>query len=200
MAEHLVLIRHGLIAANKEGRWHGSTDSPLTWRGGRQAKRTARHVSKRPQPFESIYVSPLQRCRSTAAPIASTFKLEPVVHHDLREWGIGEWEDKPFSTLMKDHDFVGKVRKDPDFQPPGGGESLSQVANRMVAAIREINQKHEGSVAVVSHGASIAIALAVILDNDWHRWGQYMVDNCSLTELVLGENPYVNFFNRTEHL
>jgi broad specificity phosphatase PhoE len=70
----------------------------------------------------------------------------------------------------------------------------------MVNALRDINERHEGAVAVVSHGASIAIALAVILDNDWHRWGQYMVDNCSLTELVIGDNSYVNYFNRTEHL
>ena len=69
-----------------------------------------------------------------------------------------------------------------------------------MAAIREINAAHDGSVAVVSHGACLALALAVILDNDWHRWGEYMVANCSLTELVLRDNPYVNFFNRTEHL
>lgn len=200
MAELLVLIRHGQIAANREGRWHGSTDSPLTWRGSRQAKRTARHLGKRAQPFERIYVSPLQRCRSTAQPIADVFKLQPVVHEDLREWGIGEWENTPFPELQKQHDFMGRIRQDPHFEPPGGGESLARVANRMVAAIREIDNGHDGPVAVVSHGASLALALAVILDNDWHRWGHYMVDNCSLTELVLGDTPYVNFFNRTEHL
>ena len=200
MAEHLVLVRHGQIAANREGRWHGSTDSPLTWRGSRQAKRTAKHLSKRLQPIEKIYVSPLDRCRSTAAPIASAFKIDPVIHHDLREWGIGAWEDTPFSDLQKTHDFMGKVRKDPHFEPPGGGESLAQVTTRMVAAIRQINASHEGAVAIVSHGASLALALAVLLDNDANSWGQYLVDNCSLTELVLGDNPYVNFFNRTEHL
>ena len=33
----LLLLRHGQIKANRQGRWHGSTDSPLTWRGRRQA-------------------------------------------------------------------------------------------------------------------------------------------------------------------
>lgn len=199
MAEHLLLIRHGLIQANKDGRWHGSTDSALTWRGGRQAKRTARHVRARAAPFETVYVSPLQRCRSTAAPIAAAFDLVPVIHDDLREWDIGEWEDLPFSELAKQHDFMGKIRQDPHFQPPRG-ESLAQVATRMVKALNEINECHEGSVAVVSHGAAMAVALAQILDEDYHRWSHYLCENCSLTELVLGEKSYVNFFNRTEHL
>ena len=199
MADHLLLIRHGVIQANKDGRWHGSTDSPLTWHGGRQAKRTAAHVLKRPAPVETLYVSPLQRCRSTAAPIASAFGITPIIHDDLREWDIGEWEDLPFSVLAEQHDFMGKIRKDPGFKPPRG-ESLDEVATRMVTALQQINESHTGSVAVVSHGAAMAVALATLLDQDYHRWSHYLCENCGMTELVLGAAPYVNFFNRTEHL
>ena len=35
MTRSLLLVRHGQIEANARGRWHGSTDSPLT-RIGRQ--------------------------------------------------------------------------------------------------------------------------------------------------------------------
>ncbi|MFM7119070.1 MAG: phosphoglycerate mutase family protein, partial [Gammaproteobacteria bacterium] len=36
----LLLVRHGQIRANIKGHWHGSTDSPLTWTGHRQARKT----------------------------------------------------------------------------------------------------------------------------------------------------------------
>ncbi|MCP5179655.1 MAG: histidine phosphatase family protein [Pseudomonadales bacterium] len=199
MADQLLLIRHGLIAANREGRWHGSTDSSLTWQGRRQAKRAAAQVQRHPPAPTALYVSPLRRCRSTAAPIADAFGLEPIIHDDLREWDIGEWENQPFTVLAKEYNFMGKIRHDPHFAPPGG-ESLAAVTERMVAAFREIHACHEGRVVIVSHGASMAAALAHLLDNDPHRWSHYLTENCSLTELVLDIAPYVNFFNRTEHL
>ena len=46
MAPRLLLLRHGQITANRVGRWHGSTDSPLTLRGRWQAWRTGRYLSE----------------------------------------------------------------------------------------------------------------------------------------------------------
>ncbi len=200
MAEKLVLVRHGQIGANRDGRWHGSTDSPLTWRGRRQAKRTAKTLMQRGHAFEAIYVSPLGRCRNTAAPSAKMFQLEAQVHHDLREWSIGDWEDLPFSFLAREHDFMNEVRRNPEFTPPGDGESLLAVASRLVPALQNIHKAHEGSVLVVSHGACLAVALAHLLDADVTQWSHYLCDNCGLTELVLEPQPHVNYFNRTEHL
>ncbi len=199
MADRLLLVRHGQIGANKDGRWHGSTDSALTWRGKRQAKRTAKILQQRGYAFDAIYVSPLSRCRNTAAPSAKTFGLDAVVHQELREWSIGEWEDMPFSFLAREYDFMNRTRKEPDFTPPGG-ESVLAVASRLVPALQNIHKAHEGSVLVVSHGACLAVALAHLLDRDIRQWPHYLCDNCGLTELVLEPQPHVNFFNRTEHL
>lgn len=199
MAEKLLLVRHGQIDANRGGRWHGSTDSPLTWRGRRQAKRTARTLMQRGYRFDALYVSPLGRCRQTAAPSAKLFGLEAKVHTELREWAIGEWEDLPFSFLAREYDFMNHVRRDPEFAPPGG-ESLLTVASRLVPALTNIDRAHEGTVLVVSHGACMSVALAHLLDRDIRQWPHYLFDNCGLTELVMRPQPHVNFFNRTEHL
>ncbi|NNL65265.1 MAG: hypothetical protein HKP30_03380, partial [Myxococcales bacterium] len=43
----LTLVRHGETAANLTGVWHGSTDTPLTERGRRQAERVAEHLAGR---------------------------------------------------------------------------------------------------------------------------------------------------------
>ena len=197
----LLLLRHGQIRANREGRWHGSTDSPLTWRGRRQAKRTARHVAARHQPLSAIYTSPLDRCRHTATAVADLTDHEPIVLEGLREYAIGDWEDMRFRDLADDHDFVARATRDPAFEPPGG-ESLETVAKRLSGAIGTIAAQHqpEERVLVVGHGAALAVAVGVLLHDDPARWVDYHFSNCSLTELVLSPAPYVNCFNSTQHL
>lgn len=198
----LLLMRHGQIRANVAGRWHGSTDSPLTWRGRRQAKRTARFLARN-ESVSAIYTSPLQRCRNTATAVGAALDVPVEVHPELREYAIGEWEDLPFRHLYDEFNFVNLARADLDFAPPGG-ESLRQVSGRMVPAIRELHDRHVESdnekILLVSHGAALAVALATLLEADPAGWTNYHFANCSLTELVLLPEPYVNFFNHTLHL
>ncbi len=197
----ILLLRHGQILANVQGRWHGSTDSPLTWRGRRQARRTARHLARNELEICAIYASPLQRCVATATSIGQRLEIEVQVCEGLREYAIGEWEGLPFRDLAGDHNFVSKATADPEFAPPGG-ESLSTVGERIVAALGDINNTHltDAKVLVVGHGAAMAVALASLFDNDPASWTNYHFDNCSLTELVISPTPYVNFFNVTQHL
>lgn len=197
----LLLLRHGQIKANRQGRWHGSTDSPLTWRGRRQARRTALHLAAQPGGITAIYSSPLQRCRHTAEAVAERLGIRVAVHDDLREYAIGEWEDLPFRQLAEAHRFIEIAAADQDFAPPGG-ESLRQVAERIVPAIRQIHDRHANDerVLLVSHGAAMAVALGMLLEQNPASWTNYHFANCSLTELVLSPAPYVNFFNSTRHL
>jgi len=197
----LLLLRHGQIHANRMGLWHGSTDSPLTWRGRRQARVTARHVHESHHPISAIYTSPLARCLNTARQISERLELEPVVVGELSEYAIGEWEGLAFNHLLEKHDFVDRATRDPNFAPPGG-ESLTEVADRIVPALEDIHQTHEQDerVLIVGHGAALAIALSTLVDGDPAGWVDYHFSNCSLTELVLSPAPYVNFFNSTQHL
>ncbi len=196
----LLLLRHAQIEANIKGLWHGSTDSPLTWRGRRQARRTARHIAAAHPDISAIYTSPLERCRQTAAAVASETGLDPVPMDDLAEYAIGEWEGLAFAHLAEEHDFIGRALADPHFAPPGG-ETLASVSSRIVAALRDLYDRHEGErVLVVGHGAAMAVALGSLLNGDPARWVEYPMANCSLTELVLSPSPYVNFFNTTQHL
>lgn len=197
----LLLLRHGQIRANRQGRWHGSTDSPLTWRGRREVRRTARFIEGTEPRVEAVYSSPLSRCRHTAEAVAARLGLPVEVHADLREYAIGEWEGMRFSELAERHRFVELATGDPDFAPPGG-ETLRQVAERIVPAMREIHERHAGCerVLVVGHGAALAVALGALIDGNPGHWTNYHFANCSLTELVLSPAPYVNFFNATHHL
>ena len=197
----LLLLRHGQILANREGRWHGSTDSPLTLKGRRQAKRTARYIAGAAPTLDAIYTSPLQRCRDTAQVIARRLKMECIVDEELREYAIGDWEDMPFKQLADEHHFFETTRENHDFAPPGG-ESLQGVAARIVCAMRKIHERHASAaqILLVGHGAAMAVALGALLDENPGEWTNYPLANCSLTELMLSPAPYVNFLNSTYHL
>ena len=61
MSVTLLLLRHGQIKANRQRRWHGSTDSALTLKGRIQAALTSGHYAK-----EATFTQPTQS--STALP------------------------------------------------------------------------------------------------------------------------------------
>ncbi len=200
MGARLILLRHGQIRANKSGRWHGSTDSPLTWRGRTQARRTGRHLAAT-ETIDAVYTSPLQRCRTTATLATRHLDLAHTPMEGLQEMAIGEWEDLPFKVLAAEHQLTTRMTEDPDFCAPGG-ESLNQVAHRMGHALREIDSQHdEGqTVLVVSHGVALAIATAVFLQNKPSAWTDYRFHNCSLSELFISPQPVMLGYNETHHL
>ena len=213
-------MRHGEIKANRARRWHGSTDSPLVWRGRRQAKRLGRYVAQRYPDLQALYASPRERCVDTATPVSRALNLDIQVVDDLQEWSIGELEDTPFEVLDKEHDFFNRVLADLEYGPPGG-ESINQVARRFLNALFTINQGQAAAeldsvahtdadtdadaesdtyVGVVSHGAAIQVALAALLDGSAKRWQNYSIGNCSVTELVLTPKPYIGAYNQTHFL
>jgi broad specificity phosphatase PhoE len=201
MTRSLLLIRHGQIAANAGGRWHGATDSPLTRHGRRQVARLARRVRAQWGELASIHSSPLIRCLDTAQAIGTELGQHVNVDDDLREYGIGELEDTTFAALQSEHDFFRRIKEDLDFAP-AGGDSINAVARRIVPALRRIYATDDSArpIAVVSHGAALAIALASLLDAEANHWTNYQIDNCSVTELLLEPEPLIAAFNSTEHL
>lgn len=201
MTRSLLLIRHGQIAANAGGRWHGATDSPLTRHGRRQVARLARRVRVQWGELASIHSSPLIRCLDTAQAIGTELGQHVNVDDDLREYGIGELEDTTFAALQSEHDFFRRIKEDLDFAP-AGGDSINAVARRIVPALQRIYATDDSArpIAVVSHGAALAIALASLLDAEANHWTNYQIDNCSVTELLLEPEPLIAAFNSTEHL
>jgi probable phosphoglycerate mutase len=201
MSANLLLIRHGQIRANVVGRWHGSTDSPLTALGKRQSERLARRMGQFFPDLAAIYTSPLQRCIKTALAVSRAVGEEVQIDDDLREYGIGELENTHFKSLAEEHDFFKRVQTNRDFAPRGG-DSVNTVAARILSALQRIHAAHDEDehVAIISHGAAMGVALASLLDDDPGGWPNYTVSNCSITELSLSPHPSVEAFNRVEHL
>ena len=200
MGPRLLLLRHGLIAANRDGRWHGSTDSPLLYRGRRQAKRTGKWLKKTTK-IDAVYASPLTRCVETARLVSAQFKLPIETHEGLAELSIGEWEDMTFQALAEDKALFRRFRDDLDYRPPEG-ESINDVAARITAAFAEIEAQHdeEETVLVVSHGVALSIGVAKTVSGEPSGWSDYRLGNCSLTELYLSPATRLGFLNDQSHL
>lgn len=155
-----ILIRHGETDWNIEGRWHGQADVPLNEHGREQAGQTARALAG--IKIAAIYSSDLSRACETAEALASIAKLKAQFDARLREIHQGEWQGLLVSEIQAGYAEIFQRRMtDPMSAAPPGGETASQVMERVVAAIEEMRQKHSGqTVAVVSHGFAIACLLA----------------------------------------
>ena len=202
MASHrtiLTLVRHGQTSANIEGVWHGSTNTPLTDHGHRQAAATAAFLAADHPPIHHVYASPLDRAHHTARPIAARLGIAPVLDPGLVEFDLGSWEGATFKTLFEERRLFHHMKQDPHFAPHGG-ESPSQVAGRLTGTLRRIAGRHPGErVVVVTHGGALSIALGLLLDDDYSSWNR-MVKNCAISELVLEPRPELVSFNRIDHL
>lgn len=194
------LIRHGQIDANVERLWHGSTDSPLNALGRDQADKMGQYISKKYPEISKVYSSPLKRTLNTAEALSGHFGLAPVAHAGLREYGVGEWEGHDYDAIIEDYQFMTHLEKSHDFAPPGG-DSLSEVRHRMLSAFEEIRDNHpEEHIAIVGHGAALAIALSVVLLGKAFPFYDYHMDNTGVSVLHWGPDPELIYFNGTAHL
>jgi broad specificity phosphatase PhoE len=195
----LLLVRHGETPANAERVWHGSTDTPLSERGRAQARAVARFLAAEGAGATALYTSPLQRAAHTAREIGEALGLAPVMEPELAEYQIGTWEGRSYGELLEREDFWGRIARDPDFAP-AGGESVRQVAERFVRAVRRIAAAHPGgSTVVVSHGGAMALGLGWLLDARHGSWKRVM-RNCAVSELVFDPEPRLARFDVAAHL
>lgn len=156
------LVRHGESSGNVAGMVQGQSGGHgLTAAGHGQAAALA-------ETFPTglavrVYVSDLPRTRLTAGPLAARLRLRPVPVEALRERNLGVLEGTPWSDAdPAATGIAGDVVCDPDASPVGG-ESIADLASRVLAALEEIVERHRGTgvrPVVVTHGGPIRVALA----------------------------------------
>src|SRR5579872_108996 len=92
----ILLLRHGETEWNREGRYQGALDSPLTARGREQAAEIGALLAAylgNPPPALSFHTSPQGRAADTAAIVARVAGLEPARPEPLlREVSLGSWD------------------------------------------------------------------------------------------------------------
>ncbi|MDE7262884.1 MAG: histidine phosphatase family protein [Oscillospiraceae bacterium] len=158
------LIRHGQTQGNLERRYIGATDQPLC-EAGREALR-----GKRLPAVGAVYVSPMARCRETAAILYPDMPQEIV--EDLRETDFGAFEGRTYEELKDDPAYRIWLDTAGQSAPPGG-ESKEEVSRRAVPAFRAITVRHgpEDQIALVVHGGTIMTLLEALEESRaFYRW------------------------------
>jgi 2,3-bisphosphoglycerate-dependent phosphoglycerate mutase len=154
----LVLVRHGQSLWNRENRFTGWVDVPLTDEGRAEARRAGELL--RDLRFDVAYTSALWRAQETLEIILTTIAQRPPVIRDAalneRHYGDLQGLNKADTAHRYGDDQVKLWRRSYDVAPPGG-ESLEKTAERTLpfferAILGDLRQgKH---VLVAAHGNS----------------------------------------------
>ena len=154
----LVVWRHGRTEWNDTGRFQGHLDPPLDEVGRLQAKTAASALAALAP--AAIVSSDLARARDTAACLGMATGLEVAYDTRLRELDVGAWGGltrvevaerfpETYAAWLRGED----VRRE-------GGETVAELATRVVDAVEERLADVTGPLVVVTHGAA-ARALVV---------------------------------------
>jgi 2,3-bisphosphoglycerate-dependent phosphoglycerate mutase len=126
-----------------------------------------------------------------------------AVEQGLVECGYGEWTGRSLRELSKDK-LWGAIQQQPSAVRFPGGESLSEMSTRAVAAVRDWNARmaaEHGSDAVwaaVSHGDLIKAILADALGMHLDSFQRIVVDPASISIVrYTAARPYVITANST---
>lgn len=152
----IMLVRHPETVANKERRLCGTTASPLTPRGERQAASLASAIVAWDP--EVLYTSPSDRTRVVAA-LADPQGARTVVLDDAREIDFGEAEGLTYDDLAERGitlDFTGGGPVAP------GGEDGSAFDSRVARAARTLLDGAPRAV-VITHGGVLRLLLAHLI-------------------------------------
>jgi len=155
----LYIIRHGQVVNHHEYRYNGHFDVDITPLGVAQMERVAEFLTA--HPVDAVYSSDLVRAARGAEIICSAIGTTPVPVPELRELHLGRWEGltraEAAERFPEEADFrfrdlaTGKVK---------GGESLVDLASRVLPAIEGIIERHRGRrVCVVAHGGVNRVVL-----------------------------------------
>lgn len=166
-ATTLVLVRHGETPHTADRRFSGpgGDDPGLNETGWEQARRAAEALRLDDAEYAAIVTSPMRRTRDTASAIASALGLEPVVEDDVREMAFGSWDGYTLDEVAERWPDQLDAWLASFDHPPPGGESVTQVQQRVEGALRRTVATYAGrTVVVVSHVNPIKLAVRYALD------------------------------------
>jgi probable phosphomutase (TIGR03848 family) len=197
----ILFVRHGTTATTGSVLPGRAPGLHLSDRGIEQATALAERLKELGRKPTALYVSPLERARETAAPIAKALGLRPIVDKGLLECDFGLWTGKRLATLAKRAEWRAVQHAPSTFRFPDG-ESFSEMQLRMWEAVTRIVQRHRNrTVIVVSHADPIKAAVTYAQGVPLDLFQRTVISPCSLSAVAFtGGTPVVLCVNNTGSL
>lgn len=154
----LIFLRHGLSVTNKEHRFCGQMDAPLSDIGMIQAEAAGKYIRENLK-IDKIYSSDLTRAYDTVKPAADALKMEITTRSDLREVDVGKWQGRLVEAVKQEEPEAYEYYKEnPGLSQFPGGESYKMMQERALKAIEEIVKENDGkTVLIATHGGIIRV-------------------------------------------
>ena len=194
----ITLLRHAQSTANLRGVLAGRIEGvSLSPEGVAQSEKLAETLSA--LTFDHIFVSPLQRCQETIAPLLKRTGQRSVRSKQLLEMDYGKWSGKKLALLAKKKEWSSIQHSPSRFTFPEG-ESFEEMRSRLISFIEE-KRKLGGEILLVTHGDVIKVVLAHYLGTPLDLFQRITIDPSSLSTLAFHEgNVRIVRINDTSYL
>lgn len=161
------LVRHGQVVDHDRYRANGHTDVDINEVGKEQMEFLAERLKF--TRIQALYSSDLIRTIIGARIIARHHDVTHRILSELRELYFGEWEGLSLTRIREE--YPGELdRRQEDiagYRPPGGGENIYDLSERVLACYRGILREQEGNdILIVAHGAVNRVILCHTLGMD----------------------------------
>jgi broad specificity phosphatase PhoE len=187
----LVLLRHGQSYANVERRLDtrppGAALTPL----GRDQARAFVTFSRGPERPTMLAHSVATRASQTAAVIGAELDLPAHELAGIHEVQVGELENRSDDDAIAEFNAIYERWHHGELDVPlPGGETGDEVLDRYVPVLTDLRMRYldddnwNGDIVVVSHGAAIRLASAVLAGVDGNFALDKHLDNAESTVLA----------------
>jgi probable phosphoglycerate mutase len=183
-ATRIIAIRHGETAWNVDTRIQGQLDIELNAKGRWQVQRLAKALSH--EPISAIYCSHLVRARDTAQSISRETGRRLQTNAGLRERGFGVFEGKTFAEIeVAWPEQALRWRKRDPLWAPEGGESLTDLRERITHTASELAAQHLGEqIVLVAHGGVMDVLYRAATGQELQAPRTWDLGNAAINRLL----------------
>jgi probable phosphomutase (TIGR03848 family) len=180
----LVFIRHAHSTANDAGILSGQLPGiSLSKKGKKQAQELVERLGA--SSFDSIRVSPMQRCEETIAPWINSRYSRGMksyqIDESLIEMNYGTWSGRKLSSLSREKMWK-EIQERPSTVQFPQGERMKAMQKRALMSISDaLEEKKNGTHLFVSHGDVLKALVASLLKMKLDDFQSLVIDSASVT-------------------
>ena len=180
----LVFIRHAHSTANDAGILSGQLPGiSLSTKGRKQAEELVERLGA--STFDSIRVSPMQRCEETISPWINSKYSKGMksyrIDESLIEMNYGSWSGRKLSSLSREKMWKEIQERPSSVQFPDGERMKSMQKRAISGVMAALAEKKNGTHLFVSHGDVLKAIVASLLKMKLDDFQSLVIDPASVT-------------------